>query len=321
MSKSYILGIDTSAYTTSVSIIDMNDNNIIYDSRKKLNVPKKSVGLRQQEAVFQHLGNIPEILNEFNINFNEIHIISVSSKPRNFEDSYMPVFMVGKNYGQVLSKSCDAKLIEYSHQEGHVSAALIDYYKNIKHPFLTIHISGGTTEFLLTKKVKKGFEFKILGGTKDITFGQLIDRLGVFMKFPFPSGKKMEEFINDKNNVIRMPKISGNTYINLSGIENFLKDKYISKKYTNEEIISSLFDYIKKCILHIIKEINKDYYFNSIVITGGVSSNNYLRYNIEKQLSKDFKIIFPNIGCSTDNALGNCFLPVMDRWFNEIKSN
>lgn len=320
MNKDYILGIDTSAYTTSVSLIDLKGN-ILYDFRKKLNVPKGSIGLRQQEAVFQHLGNIPEILCKLDINFNKIDTISVSSKPRNVNNSYMPVFMVGKNYGQVLSKACNAKLIEYSHQEGHVSAALIDYYKVIENPFLAIHISGGTTEFLLTKKVRKGFESKILGGTKDITFGQLIDRIGVFMEFPFPAGVKMEEYINEKNNIIKMPKISGNSYINLSGIENYLKDKYINKKYTNEEIISSLFDYIKNCIIHIIKEIKKDYCFNSIVITGGVSSNNYLRYNIEKQHSKDFNIIFPKIGYSTDNAIGNSFLPIMDRWFSEIKSN
>lgn len=320
MNKDYILGIDTSAYTTSISLIDKKGN-IIYDFRKKLDVPIGNIGLRQQEAIFQHLGNIPEILFKLDVDFNRIDSISVSSMPRNVNNSYMPVFMVGKNYGQALSKACNAKFIEYSHQEGHISAALIDCYKVIENPFLTIHISGGTTEFLLTKKVRKGFESKILGGTKDITFGQLIDRIGVFMKFPFPAGMKMEEYINEKNNIIKMPKISGNSYINLSGIENYLKDKYINKKYSNEEIISSLFYYIAICIIHIINEIKKNYCFNSIVITGGVSSNKYIRYNIENKLSENFNIIFPNIGYSTDNAIGNSFLPIMDRWFSEIKSN
>lgn len=120
MTKLYI-GIDTSNYTTSIGVIDEN-NNVVLDLRKTLEVKDNNRGLRQQEAVFQHLNNLPLLIDELSnkINFNDIETISVSTRPRNLFDSYMPVFVVGKNQAYIISKVLDAKYIEFSHQEGHI---------------------------------------------------------------------------------------------------------------------------------------------------------------------------------------------------------
>ena len=85
----YYLGIDTSAYTTSISLIDDNEN-IIFDLREYLKVHKNQKGLRQQEAVFQHLNNFPKLIEKLSqdFDFSKIHTISVSSKPRNIRILY-----------------------------------------------------------------------------------------------------------------------------------------------------------------------------------------------------------------------------------------
>lgn len=320
MNNKYIVGIDTSAYTTSFSIVDY-EGKILYDTRKVLNVVNGHIGLRQQEAVFQHLSNISEITKDVNIDINKIDLISVSNAPRSIEGSYMPVFSVGNNFASFLSNITGTRLIQYSHQEGHIASAFINNIDNIDDVFLSIHISGGTTEFLLTNKKEKGFETKIVGGTKDITFGQLIDRTGAFLGFSFPSGKEMEKYINKSVAQIKMPKVSGDSFINLSGIENYIKDKSKNNDILSEQIIISLFKYVEKCIIHIIEEISKKYSFNSIVITGGVASNSYIRNGLEKNLDKKYNIVFPNKIFCSDNAVGTAFLPIIDRWYNEIKSN
>ena len=194
----YILGIDTSAYTTSIALINEENNEILADERKILEVKQGQKGLRQQEAVFQHLKNLPELYAKITHDISKINTVSVSSRPRNEEDSYMPVFIVGRNFGKVISHTLNSELFEYSHQENHISSSLIDNYKNVDE-FLAFHISGGTTEFVSAIKSIKGFETKIVGQTKDITFGQLIDRIGIMMDFPFPCGKYMEEYIKGKN--------------------------------------------------------------------------------------------------------------------------
>lgn len=317
--KNFILGIDTSAYTTSIALID-TQGNIINDFRKKLFVPEGQIGLRQQEALFQHISNLPDIVNEFTIDFNKIKTISVSNKPRNNNKSYMPVFVAGTNFGRTIAKIIGSNIIEYSHQENHISAAFFNKRFDLHSKFLTIHISGGTTEFLLTKKVCNGFETQIVGGSKDITFGQLIDRIGVYLGFKFPTGYDLEQVISDENrDTLKMPRISGSEFINLSGIENYLKNKYIEEGISIEKISFSLFNYIGKCICHIINNLNNKYEFYDIVITGGVAANKYIREFIKNDLINKFNIYFCDHEYSTDNAIGNAYLPLLDeKWVSKL---
>lgn len=321
--KDYILGIDTSAYTTSIAIIQQDNNEILVNKRMLLTVPMGQKGLRQQDAVFQHIKNFQELYSEIHIDFKNIRIVSVSSKPRNVEGSYMPVFTVGQNYGKIIAKTLNCNYIEYSHQENHIAASLLDNYKEISNNILAVHISGGTTEFLQVSKSYKGYDAIIVGGSKDITFGQLIDRIGTLLEFQFPCGLHMENYLNDNNNIveIKTPKISGNSYLNLSGMENYYSNLYLSKKFNKESIINSLFEYIAKCIIHIINEIKYNSTIETIIIAGGVASNSLIRKRILNKLNNQFNIIFPTKEFATDNAVGTAFLPIIDRWYNEVKTN
>ena len=314
----YILGIDTSAYTTSIALIDADTKEILADERKVLQVKKGQKGLRQQEAVFQHLINLPQVYDRISQDLSKVKMVSVSSKPRNEDGSYMPVFIVGQNFGKVISNTLSCKYIEYSHQENHIGASLIDNYKNIDDELLAVHISGGTTEFILAKKSSKGFDTKIVGGTKDITFGQLIDRLGISMDFPFPCGKHMEDYLQGKQvEKIATPPISKDSFINLSGMENYYGN--LLNKHSKETIINSLFKYIAECIIHIINSLS-DLQFKTVIISGGVASNSYIR-NYILDNNSDYEILLPTVENSSDNAVGLTFLPIIDRWYNETKTH
>lgn len=318
----YVLGIDTSAYTTSIALVDAKTYEIAADKRRVLSVPLGQKGLRQQDAVFQHLKNFQELYSEINAEMKNISTVAVSSRPRNVDGSYMPVFTVGQNYGKIIAKTLNCSYIEYSHQENHIAASLIEQYKEINDNILAIHISGGTTEFLSAKKAQKGYSSEIVGGSKDITFGQLIDRMGTAMEFPFPCGIHMEKLIANipLADNLKLPAIKGDAFINLSGMENYFNNLYLLNKYSKEAIIFSLFKYIADCILHIIKKIQFDYEFKTIIITGGVASNNIIRDFVLKQLNEEFKVIFPSNENSSDNAVGLAYLPIIDRWYNEIKT-
>lgn len=320
--KKYVLGIDTSAYTTSIAAVNIETGEIISDLRQVLSVPSGQKGLRQQDAVFQHLKNFEELFQKIDFDLNEVDTVSVSSKPRNVENSYMPVFTVGQHYGKVISKTLNCDYQEYSHQENHISASLINDYKEINRNILAIHISGGTTEFLSVEKSNKGYDTEIIGGTKDITFGQLIDRMGVFLDFPFPCGFHMENSIKNisKFEKIKHPSIAKSAFINLSGMENYYKNLYETGKYNKESIIYSIFEYVSNCILSITENLKEKYKFNTIIITGGVSSNIIIRNLTENNLKHKFKLLFPSNKNSSDNAIGIAFLPIIDRWYNETKA-
>lgn len=127
MVSKYYLGIDTSNYTTSVALIDEN-NNILVDLRRVLKVKKGQRGLRQQEAVFQHINNMSVLIEEMSklVDVYNIDTVSCSSRPRNLPDSYMPVFMVGKQQALIISNLLKTKFREYSHQEGHIAAGVMN---------------------------------------------------------------------------------------------------------------------------------------------------------------------------------------------------
>ena len=57
-----VLGIDTSAYTTSVALVC--GGRVIGEARRVLAVESGQRGLRPSEAVFRHLQNLPELIEE-----------------------------------------------------------------------------------------------------------------------------------------------------------------------------------------------------------------------------------------------------------------
>ena len=59
-------------------------------------------------------------------------------------------------------------------------------------PHLAWHLSGGTTELLLVEPDGKNVKAEKLGGTSDISAGQLIDRTGKLLGLPFPAGKAVD---------------------------------------------------------------------------------------------------------------------------------
>lgn len=312
MIKEYFLGIDTSAYTTSIAVLDENDN-IIMDLRKTLKVKKGSKGLRQQEAVFQHLNNLPILIEEMsnNIDVSKISTVCCSSKPRNLEESYMPVFTVGKGQAIIISNLLKAKYIELSHQEGHIGAGIINSELKSYDSFLSLHISGGTTELLLVNNEKNNMKIQKIGGTLDISIGQLIDRIGVEIGLEFPCGKQMDEISKNGNLLdLSIPlNIKDDTWFNLSGMENFFKNLINNYSFNIEDILITLFNAISLFIYRIILNGCKKYNQNKILVTGGVSANSIIRELLSNNLIKDNIITYyPEVKLCTDNSVGIAYL-------------
>lgn len=301
-----IIGIDTSCYTTSIAAISLGKN-VIFNKKIMLNVKENSKGLRQSEAVFQHINNLGKLSEEIKNIVKEYNIkgICVSTKPRPIENSYMPVFTTGYNFAKLSAALFSCELYETTHQENHIEASLFTNEIKNKNKFLSVHMSGGTTEVLLVDKDKSKYNIEIVGGTKDISFGQLIDRTGVKLGYKFPSGKYIDEdAINCNLKITEGLKTSVKEgYMNLSGIENqinkMLKDK--SKEYISKVLLDSVIRNIYKSISYISKKYNID----EVVFAGGVSASKYIRKELESKFYNiNIKAYFTEAEYSTDNAIG-----------------
>ena len=96
------IGFDTSNYTTSAALYaqDGLQKNI----SRLLPVKEGSLGLRQSDAVFAHVGALPEIIDAlFAEHHAEVSAVGVSVFPRRVEGSYMPCFKVGEMAARVLA--------------------------------------------------------------------------------------------------------------------------------------------------------------------------------------------------------------------------
>ena len=298
-----ILAIDTSNYTTSVAIMQL-DGTLIANIKKLLTVKQGERGLRQSEALFLHTVNIPELMKLAgeHLKNKKVVAVGVSEKPRNQVGSYMPCFLAGVAAAQSISAALDVPLYRYSHQCGHIMAALYSSGKLdlCSGEFAAFHVSGGTTELVRVSPDSRGFCTEIALDTADLNAGQLIDRVGVYMGLTFPAGPELEKLalLNDKK--IPKKKITlKDTKVNLSGLENIATRLYDE---TGEAPLVSAFvlDYVGKAICAMCDRYVELYGKTTFVFAGGVMCNSL----IKKMLVDRYESYFAEPAMSADNAVG-----------------
>lgn len=300
------LGIDTSNYTTSVALYD-SESGEIRQKRMLLPVKHGEKGLRQSDAVFHHTNRIGSLTEELFGGFDrEIDAIGVSEKPRDAEGSYMPCFLVGLNAAKSISAVTRKPLYGFSHQSGHIMAALFsaDLLELRKEKFIAFHVSGGTTEMLLvTPDKERVFKAEIIGETKDLNCGQAVDRAGVMMGLDFPCGPTLEKLALASDKAFN-PKIcvsDGNC--SLSGVENQC-GKMFSQGDKNEDIARYCFDFIGKTLEKMTECAIEKYGRLPLVYAGGVMCNSIIRSRLASKF--DAKFAKPEFSC--DNAAGTAVL-------------
>lgn len=308
-----VLGIDTSNYTTSLAMMNLNGK-LIRERRELLFVKDGMVGLRQSEALFQHIKAIPLISKTITDLVSSFNFVAVSSavKPRPLEDSYMPVFVAAESFGSTISSLLDIPFYGFSHQEGHIKAGLWSLGLEFDEPFLALHISGGTTEFLEIKHQKSGYKIKILGGTSDISAGQFIDRIGVKMNLPFPAGVHMENLLNEGALLkdINIPVSVKDRYLSFSGPETYIQ-KRLKEDIKASDVAYSVFLAIGKSLYGLIKNIMNTNGYKDILVVGGVASNKIIKNYLEDQLQAEgINIYFGIPKYCSDNAVGIAALGV-----------
>lgn len=304
------LGIDSSAYTTSLAIVD-EQYNIIADERIPLQVAEGKRGLRQSEALFLHVKNLPFLFASIKPHLEgAIDALAVSAFPRRVKDSYMPVFLAGLAQAQVLSDFTHLPLYKVSHQEGHIMAGLKGKQLLMqKNSFLAVHFSGGTSELLKVNWSDSGFmeiETGITG--TDLHAGQLVDRVGVALGMGFPAGVQMEELAgqSSQNNLPAIPSSVKGKGFSFSGPENNAL-QLIKEGVPPADIAFATLRVIANTLEKIILLETERHGIRDILLVGGVMANSLIRKRLQERLEHPavgLKLYFAEPRLSTDNAVG-----------------
>lgn len=294
-----VIGIDTSNYTTSIAWFDGRGGE---NCSRLLPVKQGELGLRQSDAVFAHIKSLPELSGRLFSHFprEKVQAVGVSTRPRAVEGSYMPCFLVGYANGKLLADALGVPLVEVSHQQGHVAASLwsADRLDLMDTPHLAWHLSGGTTELLLVEPEGKNVCCHKIGGTTDISAGQLIDRTGKLLDLPFPAGKAMDALSGEALSGETFPVKCEKSQFSFSGLENKVT-QFFEKTKDPRETAAYALRCVSSAVFRATEQAMKAYPGLPVVFSGGVASNTMLR---EKMLP--LNPVFAQPQFSTDNAMG-----------------
>ena len=294
-----VIGIDTSNYTTSIAFFDGAGGE---NCSRLLPVRQGELGLRQSDAVFAHIKSLPELSGRLfsNVHIDDIKAVGVSTRPRAVEGSYMPCFMVGYSHAKMLSGLLWVPLVEVSHQQGHVAASLwsAECLELMDVPHLAWHLSGGTTELLLVEPEGKNVKCTRIGGTTDISAGQLIDRTGQLLQLPFPSGKHLDALSKEASMKDVFKVKCSDMSFSLSGVQNKVQ-QFHSTHGNDVETAAYALRCVAKAVYLASEQALKAYPGLRIVFSGGVASNSMLR-----DVIAPLNPIFSQPQYSTDNAMG-----------------
>ena len=301
-----VLGLDTSNYTTSAAVFDGERGR---NQGRLLEVHPGELGLRQSDALFQHVKHLPEVVEALlgEEGLGTVQAVGASTRPRAVEGSYMPCFLAGASQGQVLSQVLGVPFYAFSHQQGHLAAAAWSAGRLdlLDRPFLAWHLSGGTTELLRVEPEEDGVAVRaeILGGTSDISAGQLIDRAGVLLGLSFPAGKGVEKLSRQaqKREYYKV-KVNGLTF-SLSGMENKVR-QMVQRGEEPAEIAWFAQETVCRVVQACTKAAMEEYPGLPVLCSGGVASNGRLK----ELLRQNCGALFAQPQFSTDNAMGTAVL-------------
>ena len=295
------LGIDTSNYATSLAVFDTDAGEVVCDCKKFLPVKEGQLGLRQSDALFHHTAALPAMLAELGsrADLTEISAVGVSAKPRPVEGSYMPCFLAGVSAATAFALSRALPLVQLTHQQGHIAAALYatGQPELFNQETLVFHVSGGTTDLLLCHGAER---ITPLGTSSDLYAGQAVDRLGVKLGYPFPAGVYVSEQAALCTEKVR-PRVSVHGLIcSLSGLENQCT-RLLAEGRDAAYVCKYCLLCVADTVVRMTKAAQKEYPGLPVVCAGGVMSSDLIRTYVTNRVPGAH---FVPGRFASDNAIG-----------------
>ncbi len=303
------LGIDTSNYTTSAAVYE---GGVLENRRMLLPVKPGEKGLRQSDAVFHHVRQLPQVLGPVLEKYSPLGAVGVSVSPRGGEGSYMPCFLVGKGFAQALGKAWGVPVEFFSHQQGHLAAALYSAGQLglLDKPFLAFHVSGGTTEALWVRPGQDGMPVADLAAQSlDLKAGQAVDRVGVMLGLGFPCGPELEKLALQWGDKVTVRPAMKGADCSLSGIENKCA-AMLGQGRKPAEIARTCIEAIGAALDRMCETLLAQAGPLPVLFAGGVCSNSILR----EKLGGKYGAWFAAPEFSSDNGAGVAILAQKKRF-------
>ncbi len=258
-----VLGIESSAHTFSVGIID---NKKVLALKSDM-VKTKEGGLIPKVLVEHHISNAKKVilsaLKEAGIGIRDVDLISFSQSP-----GIGSALQVGAVVARILSLKNKIPLVGVNHCIAHLEIARM--VTGFKDPVM-LYTSGANTQVIAFQEGK----YRVFGETLDMGVGNFIDHFGRLIGIGFPAGKKIEELASKGKNYIQLPYTVKGMDVTFGGILTNIKSKI--GKYAIEDLCYSMQEVVFAELVEISERALAHCQKNELVLTGGVAANKRLQ--------------------------------------------
>lgn len=208
MRKQVCLGIEGTAHTAGVGIVD-SDCNILANEKDSYSTQKG--GLIPTELAKHHAENFTQLiqraLKKSKLGWKDIDCIAYSAGP-----GIGTAMSVGAAAARMLSLLHNKPIVPVNHSVAHIEIAKKKC--SSKDP-LVLYVSGGNTQVI-------GYEsgrYRVYGETLDIGVGNLLDSFGRELGLGFPAGPKLDEMYFQGGKYIELPYTVKGMDVSFSGLQ------------------------------------------------------------------------------------------------------
>ncbi len=296
-----VLGIETSCDDTSIAVVKNGREVLSNIVSSQIKVHSPYGGVVPELASREHIKNIRKVfskaLEEAKITVENIDLIGVTVGP-----GLLGSLLVGLSFAKGLSFSRKIPFVPLNHIECHLQSAFIEYGNEIELPSLGFVVSGGHTHLFFMNEKK---EIKLLAKTRDDAVGEAFDKFAKMLGLGYPGGPIIDRLAakGEPTYKLPIPKMSdGSDDMSFSGIKTFLL-RTIQKEGDSlnvENLAASFQKTVADILIDKVRKFLEKYKAKSVLLTGGVSANSYLRERFKKEFGDMFFV--PSIKYSTDNA-------------------
>ncbi len=317
-----------------------------FKQKTSINIVRSAKDENFLKKLFSHEPELFEAFQNVVPKIKPIHLdaIAVTSGP-----GLEPALWVGINFTKALGYVWNIPVVPVNHMEGHILSAMLRESErdSVKHevlklkkqssvdatrytlhatgfPVLSLLISGGHTELVLSKKIGS---YRVIGETRDDAVGEAFDKVARMLGLPYPGGPEISRLASEvresrtKNLEFKLPRPmiqSDNLDFSFAGLKTAVlytlkkmdqteNQKVYDISYTVKQVIAREFeDAVTDVLVSKVRRALVQTKAKTLVVGGGVIANRNIRKELSKLVHNEFpdvELFLPSNDLTTDNAV------------------
>lgn len=304
-----VLGIETSCDETGVALYDTQRGLLADALYSQVELHERYGGVVPELASRDHLRKltplIKQVFAEADVALQDLEGIAYTAGP-----GLIGALMTGASLARSLAFALGIPALGVHHMEGHLLAPLLDQTPP-EFPFVALLVSGGHTQLI---RVDALGEYKLLGESLDDAAGEAFDKTAKMMGLGYPGGPRLAKLAEQgTQGRFRFPRpmtdrpgldfsFSGLKTATLTCV-NRLKKEAVLDDQAMADVAWAFQDAVVDTLVIKCKRALKQTGMKRLVIAGGVSANQHLREQLEKNLQgMGGQVYYPSLAYCTDNG-------------------